>query len=500
MATGRSHRTPYKHWLLNALLGKINGALSTRKCFAKPPLHCVDLCAGDGKVTDEHQASPIIFQKHARHKFGRANRMTVDLIEKDQNTYISLAYRDAVAADADKRMKSGVNPPPTLAEGCGETREILGKRFGIGKMAIDKAAVIALHAPELGKEVHAGFMQLEPAYRVAAENKRSSELHPAPADEHKTSATVADDAVADDEVDEEASVDEYEDYEELEGESVLEEEQEVAVVKNKPSEPDNPTVVAITVDGRETKLDAPKKVVFNKTNDSVDWASWTWNPVTGCNHGCSFCYAREIANSERMKPYYPNGFEPTFHDYRLVAPENTSLPTSDNERGGRVFVCSMADLFGKWVPDEWIKAVFHACLKSPHWEYIFLTKWPERYSKMPLIKNAWYGASVIKQADVKRVESSMKRFPSKDVVKWISLEPMLEPIQFTDLSWCDLVVIGSQTSTNQPEGFVPAFSPKFDWVVDVVNQCREANVPYYLKANLGAESPGMELPKMRPRK
>jgi hypothetical protein len=28
------------------------------------------------------------------------------------------------------------------------------------------------------------------------------------------------------------------------------------------------------------------KHAFNRTNDAVDWASWTWNPVTGCNHGC----------------------------------------------------------------------------------------------------------------------------------------------------------------------------------------------------------------------
>lgn len=75
---------------------------------------------------------------------------------------------------------------------------------------------------------------------------------------------------------------------------------------------------------------------------------------------------------------------------------------------------------------------------------------------------------------------------------------MLGPVVFEDIGWCDLMVIGAQTQTVQPTGEVPAFAPEFDWIVDVVNQCRDANVPYYLKANLGAIAPGMKLPKMRP--
>lgn len=254
----------------------------------------------------------------------------------------------------------------------------------------------------------------------------------------------------------------------------------------------------ITASGKESFIALPQKVTFNQTNDSVDWASWTWNPVTGCEHGCKFCYAREIANSERMAPYYPNKFEPTFHPYRLNAPKNTSKPKSSDPRDGRVFVCSMADLFGKWVPNAWIESVFKACLESPEWEYLFLTKWPARYSKMPLIKKAWYGASIVQQSDVKRVESDMQKIQGDDVVKWISLEPMLGPIKFEDISWCNLVVIGAQTSTNQPDGFVAAFSPDFEWVYDVVEQCKSFCVPYYLKENLLTQ-PGMKLTKGRPK-
>jgi protein gp37 len=263
---------------------------------------------------------------------------------------------------------------------------------------------------------------------------------------------------------------------------------------------EKPQVAIVTAKGVVKLIDAPEKPVFNGTNDSVSWANWTWNPVTGCEHGCKFCYARAIATSERMKSVYPFEFEPAFHEYRLACPANTKPPKTDEERDKRVFVCSMADLFGKWVPDDWIQKVFKACADSPQWEYLFLTKWPKRYSMLATLPKAWFGASVIKQGDVERIERDMTAFPvHAGIVRWISMEPMLEPIVFNDLSWCDLVVIGSQTGTNQPDGWVAPFAPNFEWVADVVAQCRAANVPYYLKPNLAAE-PGMKLTQMEPRR
>ncbi len=272
--------------------------------------------------------------------------------------------------------------------------------------------------------------------------------------------------------------------------------------KDKPKPPSKLKVAEkaqiVTVSGKVKEIDAPKSPKFNRTTDAVDWATFTWNPVTGCEHGCGFCYAREIAHSSRMADVYPFKFEPAYHEYRLAAPKNTKVPDSDRPQDGRVFVCSMADLFGKWVPQAWIRSVFDACLESPEWEYMFLTKWPARYSKMPLIGAAWYGASVVQQSDVNRVERAMLNFDAPESIKWCSLEPMLEPITFNDLSWCNLMVIGSQTGTTQPDGRVEEFAPEFDWIVDVVNQCRDAGIPYYLKANLGMERPGMSLPKMDP--
>src|SRR5262249_12127656 len=103
---------------------------------------------------------------------------------------------------------------------------------------------------------------------------------------------------------------------------------------------------------------------FNPTNDAISWASWSWNPVTGCLHGCAYCYARELAYRDSYKASYPIQFAPLFHHERLQDPLNT-VPGTDRPQDGRVFVYSMADLFGEWVPPDWIDAVLAAALAAP---------------------------------------------------------------------------------------------------------------------------------------
>lgn len=272
--------------------------------------------------------------------------------------------------------------------------------------------------------------------------------------------------------------------------------------KEKP-EPAGPvTVDLLDHQGNTFPYRLPKgKAKFNATNDSVDWAAWTWNPVTGCLHGCGYCYAREIANQPKMAASYPAKFTPLFHPERLPAPSNTR-PGAQRPQDGRVFVCSMADLFGEWVPEQWIADVFAACNAAPEWEYLFLTKFPKRYRRIDLPPRMWAGASVDTQ---RRVAGTQKAMAGLDVaVRWLSIEPLLEPLKFSDLTWCDLMVIGAQSATKQPEGPVEAFAPPLEWVADLVRQARDAGVPVYLKANLlgtpDPAKPGMQLPQESPRR
>jgi protein gp37 len=87
-------------------------------------------------------------------------------------------------------------------------------------------------------------------------------------------------------------------------------------------------------------------------------------------------------------------------------------------------------------------------------------------------------------------------------VKWLSLEPLLAPLEFSDLSLFDWIVIGAQSATKQSDGHVAGFAPPFEWVARLVAQAREAGCRVYLKPNLMGntpQSPGMRLPQEEPR-
>jgi protein gp37 len=214
---------------------------------------------------------------------------------------------------------------------------------------------------------------------------------------------------------------------------------------------------------------------FNRTNDNIEWAQWSWNPVTGCKYGCSYCYARDIANR-----FYAEKFEPTFHPERLTAPHNTPCPSTTAEGARNVFVCSMADLFGPWVPQEWIDAVLKAVRSAPQWTFIFLTKNPARLAEIDWPDNAWVGATVDTQVRVKPTEDAFRNVEA--TVKFVSIEPFRERITF---SWPDLFnwfIIGGQSATTG-EG---ERQPEWEWVEGVVNQARAVNAMVYFKPNLKA--------------
>lgn len=271
---------------------------------------------------------------------------------------------------------------------------------------------------------------------------------------------------------------------------------------DKRTAPPRPEPVMLTLrthKGEEVEYPQPRTAAtFNASEGSgISWAAWSWNPVTGCLHGCEYCYARAIAN--RWTDAYPVGFTPLFHHERLDAPANTRIPAAhaDEEAWKRVFVCSMADLYGRWVPDEWIDQVHASMLATPDWQYILLTKFPARYVGLDMPPGAWVGTSVDEQKRVRIAEDAFRQIDG-GAVKWLSLEPLREPLEFTDLSVFDWVVIGAQTETRQPDGVVEAFAPPFEWVARLVAQAREAGCRVHLKPNLVNGRPGMTLPDEYP--
>jgi protein gp37 len=226
--------------------------------------------------------------------------------------------------------------------------------------------------------------------------------------------------------------------------------------------------------------------LFNKQDsDLIDWAQWSWNPVTGCLHDCPYCYARDIA--ERF--YEGHGFEPTLHPGRLLAPVKTKVPdrAADDVRFRNVFTCSMADLFGRWTPAEWVDAVLKAARAAPQWNFLFLTKFPKRMSEFDIPRNAWMGTTVDCQARVSSAERSFDKVRCD--VKWLSIEPLIEPLRFERLDLFDWIVIGGASRSSQ----TPEWRPPLAWVADLEAQAAAAGCRVYHKPNLFAP-PRREMP------
>ena len=365
--------------------------------------------------------------------------------------------RPAEKASADLRDLSFApasqprSPSPTSADQRKSTAQA-AKAVGASPRAVEQAARVERSAPDLLPQVQAGTMALDRAHREAQQRERQvAASRPAP---------------------------------------------------EMPKVDEKQTITLLDHKGNPYEYPKPKgKATFNQQKGTeIGWAMWSWNPVTGCNHGCDYCYARAIATSRDMAAYYPAGFTPLFHHERLDAPANTPVPgrAAADPAHGRVFVCSMADLFGAWVPQEWIDQVVASTVANPQWEYLYLTKFPQRYDRLQLPASGWIGASVDEQHRAEPTLAAMRKV-SGVKVKWLSLEPLLEPIKFSTLEGIDMIVIGAQSENI---GQNSSFSPPFEWVADLVQTARRDGCKVWLKTNLLGQTsgqwPGMQLPQEAP--
>lgn len=202
----------------------------------------------------------------------------------------------------------------------------------------------------------------------------------------------------------------------------------------------------------------------------IDWADYSWNPVTGCMHGCDYCYAKRIA--ERFNG--PDGFKPAFHEDRLSEPLWVKKPS-------RIFVCSMADLFGDWVPQDWITRVQNAAYAAPQHQYLFLTKNPKRYHDLlhgNVQPNWWLGQTVTTKDEA--LDEMVGGLHCAGWHTWISVEPLFEDvadcIPYRGIDW---LVIGAMTGPGSKKR-----QPDFKWVLDLSSQALQHGVPLFQKQSL----------------
>ena len=225
----------------------------------------------------------------------------------------------------------------------------------------------------------------------------------------------------------------------------------------------------------------PATGTFNQQHgDGIDWAKWSWNPITGCLHDCPYCYARDIATLGNTARAFPHGFAPALKPVHLNTPRNMSVPrgAAKDQRLRNVFCGSMSDWWGRWVPREWIEAVLEAIRAAAGWNFLVLTKFPRRAAEFGIPRNTWMGTTVDLQARVRNAEAAFADIDA--AVRWLSIEPMLENLRFSRLDLFQWIVVGGASQSSR----TPEWKPPFTWIADLMAQAREAGVPVYMKPNL----------------
>jgi protein gp37 len=263
---------------------------------------------------------------------------------------------------------------------------------------------------------------------------------------------------------------------------------------------------------------------------TIETFDLTYNPVTGCLHGCEYCYARDFAqrfcgadmgdtcrygagydwyrgddpfappythtklfvvnnplmvtrkNGKKVKAPFPFGFEPTYHKYRLNEPKEAKRPQN-------IFVCSMADLFGSWVPTKWIADVIDSCLAAPQHNYLFLTKNPARYAALqkmallPQTPNFWYGTTITNNADFDgRGYVLYSSLLGSGCKTFLSIEPLHEQISLNRLPNFDCVqwvIVGAESGKRKGK-----VMPSKAWVDDIREACEHYGIPLFMKDSL----------------
>lgn len=250
------------------------------------------------------------------------------------------------------------------------------------------------------------------------------------------------------------------------------------------------------------------------SKSKIDWTDASWNPVTGCNRGCPYCYARRIAsrfsgfdetNELNQSLYgalrfagqtvyevdgpmkrrtkdgdtetapYPFGFAPTFYPYKLSELNSWETPRD-------VFVCSMGDLFADCIPDSWIFYVLYACYKNQRHRYFFLTKNPGRYvdifenpKMITETEGLWFGTTITKPSDEFMFNSRADCFLSIEPIQE-DFPPECDFLKGGGIKW---VIVGAETGNR-----VGKVNPKREWIEHIAETCRKNDVPLFMKDSL----------------
>ena len=242
---------------------------------------------------------------------------------------------------------------------------------------------------------------------------------------------------------------------------------------------------------------APKGIEWTRVRraDGSVLPGYTWNPTGGCLHGCTWempdgsvteCYAKTVAGRIARNSYV-HGFE--HHYWR---PHALRDPLRLKDSAG-IFVGSMADLFGHWVPREQIDQVLDV-MRAADW-HIFqtLSKYPLHLPDFKFPNNVWVGVSLpaghmMSAKGAARALAAYLRHMDdiQASVRFLSIEPLwfdAAPVferwlkERGDLPF-EWAIIGAASNGRR------LFQPDYEWVASLLELLDAQGIPVFFKGNL----------------
>jgi protein gp37 len=218
----------------------------------------------------------------------------------------------------------------------------------------------------------------------------------------------------------------------------------------------------------------------------IEWTEETFNPWQGCTKvsaGCLHCYAETLAQRNLRGEDFAVKWGKGQKRVRN-SPEYWQKPLSWDKKAQRemrrikVFAASMADIFDEEVDQSWRDDFWNLVKRCPNLDWQVLTKRPQNIAQMlpddwgAGWHNVWLGTSVEDQTRADERIPILSKIPA--AVRFLSVEPLIGPVEFDDISQIHWVICGGESG----KGYRPL---KPEWALSVRDQCVNAGVPFFFK-------------------
>lgn len=232
------------------------------------------------------------------------------------------------------------------------------------------------------------------------------------------------------------------------------------------------------------------------SHHTASWMEKSWNPVTGCtkvSEACQNCYGESMVTDFTKRGWhkcYPKDdpFKLTVHDgsnYEIESNKDRYAKDYGDhpfsvKAPRRYFAIDIADIFHKDIPFNFVKQIFDVMVEANQHLYLVLTKRSERMRelapKLEWPENIVAGVTVELPKYYNRIDD-LRAVPA--TTKMIMVEPIISFLPNITLSGIDQVVCGGESVPPRLKDRLRP--PKPEWVMDLRDQCVQADVAFMFK-------------------